>query len=94
MLRRTNSTSNDILEDLRALQTPTQLLKFGSSGKPGFRFFQLSQDCSSLIWQSKSKNKDQTRGELPSLCTELRLLTFFSCSGPFDCEGDSLWAAD
>lgn len=37
------------------LQIPTKLLKFGASGRPGLREFQISDDCKSIIWQSKNK---------------------------------------
>lgn len=49
------------------LKNPTQLLKFGSSGKPGFRFFCLSQDLTSLTWQSTKKSAANTKVDLKDI---------------------------
>jgi len=49
------------------LQTPTELLKFGRGGKPGFRTFRLSPDLTSLTWSSKSKTSDQTKVDIKNI---------------------------
>jgi hypothetical protein len=48
------------VEALRALLCGTKLLKAGRSGRPHFRFFQLSSDLSRLSWQSQRKSSDES----------------------------------
>jgi alpha-tubulin suppressor-like RCC1 family protein len=52
------------LKNLRAMKSPSPLLKFGHSGKPKFRFFRLSNDLKVLHWESKNKTADQTQVEI------------------------------
>lgn len=43
------------------MKQPVQLLKFGSSGRPGFRDFYVTPDLNSLAWTSKNKAAAQTK---------------------------------
>ena len=43
------------------MKQPTQLLKFGMSGKPKFTSFLLSNDHTSIAWHSQKKDPSQTR---------------------------------
>lgn len=54
--------SKDIQNKLAQMKQPTQLLKFGMSGKPKFTSFQLSNDASMITWVSQKKDASQTRG--------------------------------
>ncbi|CEO99998.1 hypothetical protein PBRA_007732 [Plasmodiophora brassicae] len=51
-------TDNELAQALVALQTPTPLLKFGTSGKPKFRKFSLSADFRRLRWSSPNKESE------------------------------------
>ncbi len=57
-------TKEALFKSICLMQVPTQLLKFGSSGKPGFRYFQLTEDLRSLTWQSKNKAAANTKVDL------------------------------
>lgn len=60
--------SKDILvKNLRSMKIPAQLLKFGATGKPKFRTFQLSNDNQYLVWDSKNKSAEQTRIKLSDI---------------------------
>ena len=56
-----------LVKNLRAMKTPTMLLKFGANGRPKFKTFQLSEDNQYLLWDSKSKTAEQTRGGASSI---------------------------
>lgn len=43
----------------------TSVLKFGRHGRPGKRAVFLTEDGAAIMWYSKRKKADQSRGEAP-----------------------------
>lgn len=56
-------TREQVVKNLKAMRIPSELLKFGASGKPKFRTFLLTNDMGVryLTWESQNKGKEQTR---------------------------------
>ena len=55
-------SGKDLSKFVAGMKQPTQLLKFGMSGKPKFTAFQLSADSTIIAWVSQKKDASQTRG--------------------------------
>lgn len=58
------SKAAELIKAIGNIKKPTKLLKFGSSGRPKWVDFRLSEDAKTVLWESKSKKEDQTRSTL------------------------------
>eukprot|EP00823_Brevimastigomonas_motovehiculus_P009275 TRINITY_DN8942_c0_g1_i1.p1 TRINITY_DN8942_c0_g1~~TRINITY_DN8942_c0_g1_i1.p1 ORF type:complete len:646 (+),score=156.25 TRINITY_DN8942_c0_g1_i1:101-2038(+) len=56
-------TKDQLIKLFISSLTPTELLKFGKSGRPAFRIFRLNEEFTALTWQSKTKTTTQTKIE-------------------------------
>lgn len=61
MSQKMSRPDSNIEEMVHTLKMPQQLLKFGASGKPGFRNFFISPDLKELRWESNKKAAEKTR---------------------------------